>query len=111
MTELEMKTKLEELAQDEEFQMQLKGMRNREDIKDHFGKNGLELTEEMLDAIMSKVAYFDETGELDEETLQVVSGGVLRYIAAGALFGAGLGGVKGAVVGGVVGFAVWCVTR
>lgn len=113
MNEMEFKEKFEQLASDEQFVAQLRGLKDRTAIQNHFAENGLELPEDMLDGIMSKIAYFEENGELDEETLMVVSGGgmggAFGWGAAGAAFGA-KAGWRGAVAGFVVGFvAYWVV--
>lgn len=104
MTEMQFKEKFIDLINDETFQEKLKGLKDRDAIQTLFCENGLELTDEMLDGIMEKVAYYEEHGELDEETLEMVAGGgFITRVTAFAVFGAGIGGVKGAIVGGVIG--------
>ena len=112
MNDKQFAEKFAELISNEEFANQLKGVKDREEIKKLFKTNGLDLTEEMLDAIMEKLAHYEATGELDEETLSLVSGGgFFSYVVVGAVMGACAGGGTGAVVGAVAGFAVWVITR
>lgn len=103
--------KFAELITNDEFAAQLKGLRDREEIKKQFQNNGLDLTDEMMDAIMDKLARYEETGELDEETLSLVSGGFLVHVIVGGVFGALAGGGVGAAVGAVAGFTLWLLTR
>lgn len=109
MTE-QFKEKFEELLSNEEFRMQLKGLKERVAIKALFENNGLELSDEVLDATVSEIQRLEETGELDENALEFVSGGwswggLAKSVAAGAglgfLGGGGYGAIAGAVIGAV----------
>lgn len=111
MTEAAFKEKFAELIQNEDFQEKLGGLTDRADIQNLFLENGLELTEEMLDGIEKRVAYFEETGELDEETLELVAGGFLKHIITGAIIGGASAGAGGALFGAVVGGVTYVVTK
>lgn len=102
------KEKFEELMSNEDFRNQLKGLKERESIKTLFSNNGLELADEVLDATVKEIQKLEETGELDENALEFVSGGwSWKACGAGLLFGAGYGFVQagpyGAVAGAVIG--------
>ena len=102
------KEKFEELMSNDDFRNQLKGLKERESIKTLFGNNGLELSDEVLDATVKEIQRLEETGELDENALEFVSGGwSWRACGVGLLAGAGYGftqaGPYGAVAGAVIG--------
>ena len=107
MTE-DIKAKFEELIGNEEFRAQLKGLKDRTSIRNLFASNGLELSDDILDAAEKEIKRLENSGELDENTLDFVSGGWSwkacgTGLVAGALFGATQGGVYGAIAGGVIG--------
>lgn len=111
MTENEFKTKFETLMGDEDFRSKLRGLKERDQIKQLFSSNGLELSEDILDSCMATINKIEETDEIDPELLDFVAGGwSFRSIAYGAAFGAGLGylggNVPGAIFGGVIGGVV-----
>ena len=111
MTE-QFQEKFEELMSNEDFRNQLKGLKERESIKNLFSNNGLELSDEVLDATMNEIKRLEETGELDEMALEFISGGwsltnfrngALAGMVIGYCAGGGYGAVAGVVIGAVVG--------
>lgn len=111
MTE-QFQEKFEELMSNEDFRNQLKGLKERESIKNLFSNNGLELSDEVLDATMNEIKRLEETGELDENALEFISGGwswgnfakgALAGACIGYLSGGGYGAIAGVVIGAVVG--------
>ncbi len=99
--------KLQTVFEDEEFVASLKGVTDMEKIKACFEAKDIILTQDIVDAIIPKLKYYQETGELDAETLEVVSGGrysfILGTIFLGAAYGVSAGGPLGAVAGAVIG--------
>ncbi len=76
MTTEERNKKLEEALKDESFEKELSGVKNEEDLKKVFSNRGIEVTSEEISDIISQAAQ-GETGELDEDALEEVSGGML----------------------------------
>ncbi len=107
MTE-QIKAKFEELLGNEEFRVQLKGLKDRAAIKSLFSNNGLELSDDILDVVEKEINRLEQNGELDENTLDFVSGGwSWKGFGTGLIVGAGMGftagGGYGAIAGAVIG--------
>lgn len=80
--------KFDSLMQDETLCKELQTMTDAEEVRALLAKNGLEFTqEEMTDILMSVGQLIDENlpeGELDEDVLENVHGGITGMIALGA---------------------------
>lgn len=98
-----MSVAIENLAKDEKFMAKLENARGEDEVVALFKSNGVEITANELKAMLS-----DEKGELDESSLDEVSGGAVAYIIGYAAARwlknrSSLGGGKGAFGGGGAG--------
>ena len=76
MTAEERNKKLEEALKDEAFAKALAEVKTEEDLKKVFDDRGIEVSPEDIKELMAEAAK-EEKGELDEEALEEVSGGMI----------------------------------
>ena len=65
-----------EALDDKSFTDQLKGVRDEDGIRALFAQRDLTIDDHIMSALQGKIQYYDDHGELDEETLELVSGGM-----------------------------------
>ena len=63
---------------------------SKAEIVDLFARRGIEMDEEMAQDIYTKIRQIGQSGELDEEMLDAVSGGFMGTLGAIAMIGAGV---------------------
>lgn len=68
--------KMGEALDDKSFTDQLKGVRDEDGIRALFAQRDLTIDDHIMSALQGKIQYYDDHGELDEETLEMVSGGM-----------------------------------
>lgn len=81
---------IEELLKDERILESLANAQSKEKIIAIFADNGVELDEDIAQEVYLKVRDISQTGELDAEMLDAVSGGFAGTLGAIAMIGAGL---------------------
>ena len=99
----------ETLMSSEDFTTRLAKMRGVDEIKALFRENGLEISNDALAVAEKKIADYESTGELDEDTLALVSGGKLTK--QGFWAGVGIGLIAAVYSGNVavgIGVAIGC---
>lgn len=77
MTTNEIKQKLDELKDDQEFMSKLAGCDSVDGMVALFAEEGIYFTEDELKRTMEMVSVGSTEGELDEDALENVSGGIL----------------------------------
>ena len=101
--------KFDALMSNGDFTGRLAEMKGVDQIKALFLENGLEISDDALAVAEKKIAAYEATGELDEDTLALVSGGKLTK--QGFWAGVGIGLIAGACSGNVfvgIGVAIGC---
>lgn len=73
MTPEEMTAKMAALYEDEEFTAKVAACQNVQQMAELFAQEGLPVTPEVLEAVLAKA---NEEGEMDEEDLDSVAGGI-----------------------------------
>ena len=68
---------IKELVQNEDFRKAMSAAQSLEEVMDLLKANGLEVSEEDLNALLAQ----RQTGELDEEALENVAGGAKRVFS------------------------------
>ena len=87
---MEYATKIEEVLKDEKVLEALAGASGKEEIVAIFAQQGVELDEDIAQDVYVKVRNISETGELDAEMLDAVSGGFIETLGAIAMIAAGV---------------------
>ena len=75
--------KLEELFKSEEFKKEVANLKTAEELRAAFAKHGVEMTEEEVVNLCGQIAKQvseGENGELTEESLENVSGGIAPWL-------------------------------
>ncbi len=83
---------LTNLFQTEEFQNEAKDCKTMEDFQAAFKRHGIEMSMEEVEDIISKIAKRKQqldNGEIPEDDLENVAGGVVGLAAVGACIGVG----------------------
>jgi hypothetical protein len=95
---MDISKKIEELMKDQEFVKSLVSMETVEDIAEAFHQKGVNITPEELEQAR-QIALSSEDGELSEESLSAVSGGLAlsAVIVGGLLIWTGLSVAGGAL--------------
>jgi predicted ribosomally synthesized peptide with nif11-like leader len=99
MNQNEMQKKIEELMANTEFTDKLSQCETCDEIAVLFGTEGIEVSGEELETAMERVAAQNENGELSEENLEQVAGGVLATALAIVQIGAPYAWETGQVLG------------
>jgi predicted ribosomally synthesized peptide with nif11-like leader len=77
MDQKELELKLEQLNNNPEFKEKLEACETAEEMAALFCEEGIEVTAEQLTQAVSMVTAQNSDGELDEDALENVSGGIL----------------------------------
>lgn len=81
--------KIEQALEDEAMLSALANAAGKAEIVALFADKGIEMDEEMAQDVYTRVHKIGENGELDEEMLDAVNGGVIHILGAIAMIGAG----------------------
>ncbi len=92
MTEMEIKTKMEELMANEEFNEKFKNANSASEIIELFKTVGIEVEEKNAQVALD---YLKNSGELDEAALDDVNGGLALAIISGVALTAAYTGALG----------------
>lgn len=76
--------KVNELLKDSSFIEELKTAENDEDVQKLFAAKGIDLSLDEIAQMVQESIAAHEKGELDEESLENVSGGVIGLLCLGA---------------------------
>lgn len=90
---------LQQALDDKTFTNRLHGERDIGVIREAFATKGIILDDNIINTLITKLAYYDENGELDEETLEVVSGGKRMNMGTRFWGSVGWGLMAGAATG------------